>query len=336
MARVKTWFFLMLFTLALLSASRGQKEANSYISTRQARETYADKIENKLFYIFPETRDDPIKWYDSLKVSWLENDYPRDGFIINAQPGEYLVYQMGVWALNNTLEDLEVSLSDLVGNTGVIISHGQITCFNLGGTDRQGKPFSKKVRVLKDRIQALWMGIDLANVKEGTYEGSVSIVAEGRTQSIPLLLEVKGDRVHNHGFDEGRRLSRMAWLNSIVGMDSNITRGYESIIRKGNKLEILGRSLEIGPDGLPARVTSFFEPSNQFLQDEGEQLINHPFRFIIEKENGEIIQLKPDKINLIEQSPSHISWIVHNSSDECELICSGEMEYDGFVDFKLT
>ncbi len=154
-----------------------------------------------------------------------------------------------------------------------------MTCFNKGGIDFRGKPFSKMVRVARDRVQALWMGIDLANAKEGTYIGSVSILADGMKQSIPVQLEVHGKRVSNHGFDEGSRLSRMAWLNSEVGLDSNITQGFVPVMREGNSLKILGRSLDIAPNGLPAMITSFFEPSNQFLLADGEALINHPFRF---------------------------------------------------------
>lgn len=333
---MKKWFFCTLFSLALISACRGQKEANSYITTEQARETYAESIKDRLFYIFPETRENPIKWYDSLKVSWLENDHAVGLFTVHSQPGEYLIYQVGVWALKNTIEDLEVGLSDLAGNNGVIHVSEAMTCFNKGGISSQGLPFSKKVRVPKDRIQALWMGINLAGVKEGTYIGSVSIAAGGMKQFIPLQLEVHGEKVSNHGFDEGRRLSRMAWLNSTVGMDSNVTRGFTPVMQDGRKLSILGRSLEIAPDGLPAMVTSFFESSNQFLKAEGEQLINRPFRFIIEKENGEIIPLEPGKIIFTSRSPSRISWMVHNTSSECDLICSGLLEYDGSAEFKLT
>ena len=85
----------------------------------------------------------------------------------------------------------------------------------------------------------------------------------------------------------------MAWLNSSVGIDSNITEGFERVRQEGNKLEILGRSLQIAPDGLPAEIFSFFGPSNQYLQAEGEPLIDHPFRFVIEKETGEIIREIP-------------------------------------------
>ena len=209
----------MVFSLILVSASRGQQETISYISTPHARETYADRIRDRLFYIFPETRENPIKWYDSLNVSWLEHDPSRDVFLVDAQPGEYLVYQVGIWALKNTIEDLEVRLSDLTSNNGVSIVSEHMTCFNKGGISGKGTAFSKQVRVPQDRLQALWMGIDLTNVKEGTYEGSVSVVADGMKQSIPLKLNVHGRGVINHGFDEGRRLSRMAWLNSTVGVE---------------------------------------------------------------------------------------------------------------------
>jgi hypothetical protein len=328
--------YLTLVFIVLWSHAWGQQETNSYISAGDAREIYTDGFENNLFHVFPETRENPIKWYDSLKIKWLENDLPGDLFEINAQTGEYIVYQVGVWALRNTLEDLEVKFSDLAGNNGLSIASKQMTCFNKGGIDIRGIPFSKMVRVPCDRIQALWMGIDLANAKEGTYQGSVSVIADGIMQSIPVQLEVHGNRVSNHGFDEGSRLSRMAWLNSEVGLDSNITQGYERVRREGNSLEILGRSLDIAPNGLPAEVTSFFEPSNQFLLAEGEALINHPFRFIIEKDNGDIIHLKPGDIEFTTHTPSSISWEVLNSSPECELICQGQMEFDGFADFKLT
>lgn len=336
MASVKTWFLCMLFFFAHLIASSGQKKAKSYISTVEAREIYADRLVDKLYHIFPETRENPVKWYDSLKISWLEFDLSVDIFNVHAQPGEYIVYQLGLWPLKNDIEDIDVKFSNLAGKSGAIIASEKMTCFNKGGINSRGMPFSKKIRVSQDRILALWIGMDLANVKEGIYEGNISIVADGILESLPLQLEVHGQQVSNHGFDEGKRLSRMAWLNSRVGIDSNITGGFEPVKQAGNKLEILGRSLEIAPDGLPAKIFSFFGPANQYLQAEGEPLINQPFRFIIEKETGEIIHLKPGKINFTGHCPSAISWVAHNSSDECELICSGEMEYDGFVDFKLT
>ncbi len=337
MKRLQKWSFTVLISIFLLTAAVGQQEMNTYISTGHARETYADKIGQNHFYIFPETRKDPIRWYDSLKVSWLENDPSGDPFTVDARPGEYLVYQVGVWALKNTLEDLEINLSDLIGNNGSTIASEQMTCFNKGGIDGKGLPFSKKVRVLQDRVQALWVGIDLANVSHGTYEGTVSIGAEGLAESIPIQLKVGGDMVPNHGFDEGSRLSRLAWLNNTVGIDSNITRGFERVQREGHHIEILGRSMDIAPTGLPAMLTSYFEPSNQFLQAEGEPLFKATFPFHHRVGKWRDHSFKAWKYSIYQTMVlPEFHGRSRSSSRECELICQGKMEYDGFADFKLT
>jgi hypothetical protein len=51
------------------------------------------------------------------------------------------------------------------------------------------------------------MGIDLNDAKEDIYKGSVSVIARGIKQTIPIQLEVSGEVVHNHGYDQGKSLS---------------------------------------------------------------------------------------------------------------------------------
>ena len=33
----------------------------------------------------------------------------------------------------------------------------------------------------------------------------------------------------NHGFNEGKNLSRLAWLNSTAGIDNKITKGFTAV-----------------------------------------------------------------------------------------------------------
>ena len=326
---------VILFVIPDLSL-RGQDSGCSYISTSEAATTFSGRLDNLPYFIFPETREHAIQWYDSLKINWLTEDYSKTAFKLTAQPGEYYVFQIGVWPFKEPIRDIDVLFSDLKKGDGISIPAGKMTCFNEGGIDGQGNPFSKKLNIPFGRVQALWVGIDLTDIKEGTYEGRVYTVSDGKMQLIPIQLEVYGDKVTDHGFNEGKRVSRMAWLNTTVGMDDKITRGYKEIVREENLIKILGRTITIAPSGLPAEITSFFEPSNQFLVPHGEAVTNHPFRFIIEKENGEILQFEPGKLEYTEQSPSHISWQVTSTCDECELKCSGRMEYEGYVDYQLT
>ena len=78
----------------------------NYISPETATETYT-ALSKQSFYIFPETREHPVKWNDSLQVSWLEKNYSKSNFVLQAQPGEYFVYQVGVWAIKNDLSNLK-------------------------------------------------------------------------------------------------------------------------------------------------------------------------------------------------------------------------------------
>ena len=126
-----------------------------------------------------------------------------------------------------------------------------------------GNPFSKEVKVTGGRIQALWIGIDLDGVSEGNYTGSVSVLANGERQAVPLLLKIGGDVIPNHGYNEGYRLSRLNWLNSTVGIDEEITKGFLPVKVEGNRISILGRMMNISESGLPASITSYFSASNQ-------------------------------------------------------------------------
>lgn len=323
---------IMFMGLTLHSQDTGTR----YISTSQAINTHADLLEDLPYYVFPENREAPIQWYDSLRIDWLNTDLSPSGFADVAQPGEYFTYQVGLWAFKETVRDIHVLFSDLKRADGKSIPADRMTCFNEGGIDSEGNPFSIAVNIPSGRVQTLWIGIDLSDVKQGTYRGSVYTVSGGNMQSIPIELKVEGDEVNNQGFNEGGRLSRMAWLNTTIGLDKEITKGFEEISHEANRIEILGRTITLAPTGLPAEITSFFEASNQFLVSDGEAVINEPFRFIIEKENGELLQLEPGELEFTDHSASHLSWRVVNRADACELVCSGRMEYEGYMEYQLS
>ncbi len=327
---------IALIVFASLLMTSCAKKTEKYLSTRFALEKYADLLKDKTFFIFPELRENSIKWFDSIPEGKIRISNFKKNFSMATQPGEFYVYQVGIWALRSVLEDIQVEFTDLKDkSSGKTISSGNITCFNKGGTDYMGKKFTKKVNVQASRIQALWMGINLEGIEQGTYTGSVSIVAGGEKQTIPVQLKVAGETVPNRGYNEGKRLSRLDWLNSTVGIDDEITKGYVPVKVEGNKVSILGRTLDIAENGLPSSITSFFSASNQSLVETGEPVVSQSFRFIIEKENGELIRLNPGKLAIKEQTPSKVIWNVLNTSKECDLECTGQMEFDGFVDYRL-
>ena len=320
---------LLVFASFLITSFTTKSE--NYLSTGSALGKYNNRLKNQTFLIFPELRENPIKWFDSIPGKKLTDSFSPKLFNLTARPGEYYVYQVGFWALRSDISDISVEFSDLRSKDGKIVSAGKMTCFNKGGINFKGNAFTKKVNVQAGRIQALWMGIDLNDVKGGIYNGSVSVIAGGKKQTFPIQLEVSGEVVPDHGYNEGKRLSRLNWLNSTVGIDEEITRGYLPVKAEGKTISILGRSLNIADNGLPASIISYFGPSNQSLVERVEPIVNNPFRFIIEKEDGKIIQLQPGKLEFSGQTPSKIVWKVLNTSNEFDLECTGQMEYDGLL-----
>ena len=321
----------LFFTVSVYS----QTSEVNYISTETARKDCA-VLSKQPFYIFPETREHPVKWNDSLQLSWLQKDYTKNSFALQAQPGEYFVYQIGVWAINNGLKDIKLRFSDLRTKDGKTIPSKQVTCFNAGGVDYLGNPFTKKIDVQSGKVQVLWIGVDFSNAAKGTYYGTATVSDNKKTQTIKIHLDVEGDVVEDHGYNEGKRLSRMYWLNNTLGINDGVTKGYQPVSRNGNTLHILGRSLDIAVNGLPAGISSYFTASNQSITQKAEAILSEAFRFVIEKENGDIISLKPGQLQFTAHAPGYIAWKVKNSSTECELICSGRLEFDGFVDYKLA
>jgi hypothetical protein len=318
---------ILLLNTLILPAQHDTK----YISTDKIKTQFQDKT----FVAFPETRENSIQWFDSLKTIWIKRVKTKDVFKFQAQPGEYFTYQLGVNAFNN-LNDVKVIFSDLKARNGDVIPSNKMTCFNTGGINSFGQAFSKQVRIKANRVKALWIGVDLLGIKANTYNGKVTVSADGKTVDIPISINVFGDEVPNHGYGEGKRLARMNWLNSKIAIDTDITTPFTPLLRDGNTINMLGRSFTISPDGLPSSISSFFTPSVQSIEKNAAPIIHAPFRFVMEKSDGAILHFTSEPIQIEKETPSQIIWSVHNTSDEIEVLCEGTLEYEGFVDYKIT
>ncbi len=323
-------FFLLAI---LLSACTGNDIKN--ISTADAYKKYGHTLSKNQFFAFPEVRENPLKWFDSIPETRLSGIIHPDLFTLNARPGEIFIWQIGLWAMKNDVRMQRLEFSDFTGKRGKVLKSSAITCYNLGGIDFRGRPFRKEINVPAGRVQALWIGMDLDSITSGTYKGIVTVVAGGEKQTISVALEVSGSVVPNHGYNEGSHLSRLNWLNSTTGTDDNVTKGYIPVQKEGNRIAILGRRLEIEDNGLPAAIASYFGPSNQSLNDKAEPVVSHPFRFIIETEDGKIEKLLPGTLVFTGQSDSRVAWKVINASADFNLEVKGKVEFDGFCDFSL-
>jgi len=328
--------------LAILAGARGNEDKAEIqpddlpeYASQASRQAFLSRHPAIAYLTFPEVRERPIRLLDGLPQAWTRRDSKAlTTFHGNPQPGEYYVFQVGVFAARQALEGLKVRFSDLTGST--VIPRSAVTCFNLAGTDHNGRAFRKTIDVAGGRVQPLWFGVQIPAEARGQYKGQLVITcANAPKTEIAVVLDVTGPALAHCGVDEAHRLARLAWLNSTIAHDDEVTRGYRPVTRQRRTFEILGRQVKIARNGLPAAISSFFGPNNQTLLETSRPVVANRFRFIIETSEGKAIRLKPEDIRFTKEVPSTLAWVARSASDEVELLLEAYAEFDGFLAYTL-
>jgi hypothetical protein len=323
----------------LIESGRAADRKNSPMATPatgKALEIFLKPYEESDFLTFPERRENSIRLFDGIPEVWTSRTPAGLARIeLTAQPGEYFVFQIGVYAHRKALSDVRAEWTDLTGAS--TIAGTNMTCFNLGGIDHLGRPFRKRVDVRRGRMQPFWFGVALPEDARGPYHTRITLGASNvKACSVEVILTVQGEKIVNSGFDRGKSLSRLAWLNTKLGLDAGPTGGFPPPRRSGRTVQILGRAIEIGGDGLPAGIYSSFEPSNQFLVEQSQPILNGPFRFVLVREDGTGVPLNSGPLEFTEESPVGVMWTARSVSPEVVLSCSGRLEFEGFIEYGMT
>ena len=133
------------------------------------------EVHSDTFLLFTENRAYPVRMWDAIPLKWIL-DPKLNHFSGSAHRNEYYVFQVALYASKAEVEDLQVTFSSLKGPRGNELESSRLTCFNTGGIDTYGNPFTKKVDVRHDRVQALWIGVDISeDASPGTYRGSILV-----------------------------------------------------------------------------------------------------------------------------------------------------------------
>ena len=129
------------------------------------------------------------------------------------------------------------------------------------------------MRVNASHVGALWFGIDTDVAGADTQLNvsvTISVNASGvrKQASVSVALTVAGSPIASKGDRDPWRLARLRWLDSEVGSDYNVSRGYEPMslssaatgggdAASSFELSLLNRKLTIdSTTGLPTSITS--------------------------------------------------------------------------------
>jgi len=334
---------LLKFPRAIFMEMQSINEFNSFypmeiIATEKEVQALISENTELPYLLFPEDRKYPIRMTGDLPLKWVKEG-PRKTFRGVAARGEFYTFQLGLYAHDTGIKDLDVNFTDL-RNTGssAVISSSALRCFNTGGINWDGKKFDKKCPVEKGKVQALWCGVQVPeDIQPGTYEGNVTVVPEGAAgQSIKLILNVTAEILPDAGDSEPWRHSRLRWLDSRLAMNHEVVQPFIPVEIENKTVSCLGRNLTFGTTGFPEQIKSFFSPEVTHITGEGREILSSPVQLIIEKEDKSQVEWKSSKTTVVRRGPGTLSWESKNTTGDFSMNCRAVMEFDGFVSFEVA
>jgi hypothetical protein len=292
--------------------------------------------QGRAFLAFPEDRSRGIRMMDDLPARWIAAgaDGPVTG---EAERGEFYAFQVGVWALQ-ALDSLDLAFSSLRGPRGTVIPASALSSFTTRGVDWQGHAFRRRLQVRAGQVQALWAGVLVPeSAAAGEYAGTVTVRAAGVPPlALPVRLVVLSRTVAAHGDDEPWRLSRLRWLDSRTRLDTTLVPPYVPVTVRGTRLDVLGRSVELAPSGLPAQLTSFFSDELTSIGRTGRPLLAAPVRFVVEDEAGVAHPFEGRGVRVVRALPGAARFSGSAEAAGLALRVGGQLEFDGNIDYTVA
>ncbi len=260
---------------------------------------------------------------DALPLRWVQQK-PGGDFHGTAQKNEYYALQLGVFAARETIENIRLEFSGLQDKTGNSIPAKAFTCFNTDGIDTWGKPFTKVVTVEQGKVQPMWVGIDIPDhVVPGNYEGTVTVKpGNSNEQKVRVFLNIEDKYLADRGDGETWRHSRLRWLNSTLGIDDEPVKPYTPMKVEGRGISCLGRSVQLNDLGLPEEIDTW-----------GNKILSSPISFVVETNNQKMI-FPAGNFVFKEKKNGLVSWESTTGNDLLKIVCHGEMEFDGRLNYK--
>lgn len=306
------------------------------IATAAETNALIQKHSTEKFLVFPEDRLNSIRMTDDLPQSWIERG-PQNMLTAKTLRGENFSFQLGIYALKN-LTAVKVTFSALSSGSGKTIGAERLFCINTSGTGYDGHTFNKVVAVDKGKIQALWCGISIPeSAVAGTYQGEATITESGMPEKkIRISLEVLPGLAENGGVDIPQNMTRLGWLNSTMAQKNTVIAPYTPLVVKGHTISLLGRKIELGQNGFPRQIQTFFTREMTAYAARPADLLAAPLQFrFIKANDGKDLILKSQKLQFTKVEAGTVQWKVISANDQLQLEVSASLEFDGFVAYKV-
>jgi len=291
------------------------------------------------FLLFPEDRFHPIRMSDHLPELWAVEGPKRELAGQVAARGEFFTFQVGLYALGTNLRGVSVRFTRLRPSAGGrSLPASAFRCFNTGGTNWEGVAFQKNLSIEKGRVQAFWCGVQIPkDLPPGEFRARVTIQPTGLpARSIDLRLSVQPDPIADSGDNEPSRQSRLRWLDSNLARDNEVVRPFTPLHVAKHTLSLLGRRVTLGPTGIPAEISSYFNPEVTGISQTPKPVLSAPMEFVVEDAAGQRLPWRPGALKFTKTASGLAEWTARATAGSLEMDVAGAIECDGFARFKVT
>jgi Glycoside hydrolase 123, N-terminal domain len=287
------------------------------------------------WFAVPEDRAHPLRMRHDLPKRWI--DRVTDVVSGEALRGEYFAFQLAVVALKSVV-GATVRFTELAGDGGRTLPAGALSCINTEGVDWMGHEFTKTVDIAEGEVQAIWCGLDVpSEASPGAYRGEAILSAPGFADlRVRLAITVLPDSAERGGADEPWKQTRLKWLNSTLAQENTVVAPYTPIVVRGRQLSILGRDIELGDTGLPARIRTFFTEEMTSIGTSPNDVLATPIRLVAARPDGSLLELTGGAPSFTEQSPGTVRWSATSRAASLRLEAQGTLEFDGFLSYQLA
>lgn len=297
------------------------------VATEAERAALLGEYPDASYLLFPEDRapEHHIRMKYHIPWRWAERG-PSNRFEGEAKPNEYYVFQIGVYATKDNIDDLDVRFGDLKNADGDIIDASALDSINLSGKDWNGEPITKTYAVPKGTVRALWVGVMVPPNAQGQYKGTLRIgpktdanVPLIKAQDFELALNVAGEPIEDHGDNDIERFARLRWLNSTIGLEPTVVPPYTPVQRDGDKVSILDREIVFGKDGLPASIRS-----------RGHEILAAPISLTVDTKT-ERLNWNPSDTKVVTENEAQVSRATQSDLGALTARLETDTEFDGAI-----
>jgi hypothetical protein len=308
------------------------------IATRAETDHLLAQHPQPAYFVFPEDRRHAIRMTADLPALWIQRG-PGGPFRGQAERGEFYTFQLGIWAGRAPLSDVQVQFGDLRSDDKrTSIPAAAFRCFNLGGVDWQGAPFTRALNVEHGSVSPLWCGVQLPEeASAGLYRGELTVAAAGQSKtSVAIELTVSTEKIRNAGDDDPWRLSRLRWLDSQLAVDDEVVPPYSPVEVGDNQISILGRRVTLAANGIPSSIQSSFDIEMTHLAKTPREILAAPIALLVEDADGRVLPWVSDGVRFTKQAPGAAAWQSHSHAGPVRMDLRAQLEFDGNIEFTVS